>query len=380
MNIIKFLLLTTILISCKSSTEQSTAETDEKDMDTVQELLSYEGKADMPHIVFVSGDEEYRSEEALPQFAKIMSERHGFKSTVLFAQDPSEPGKVDPNYGNNIPGLENLATADLMVIFTRFRALPDDQMKHIDDFLKSGKPVIGMRTSTHAFKFKDVEMESNYRHYGNYSDSEDDWKQGFGRLVMGENWRYHHGNHGGQSTKGLIADGASEHPILNGIKDGDVWGPTDVYGVRLPLPDDAMPLIMGQTVDRTAERDDNDVRLGMRPSDDQLPAKIERKDRDGKVSMVDQNDPMMPVAWTKSYQLPEGKAGKCFSSTMGAATDLMEEGTRRLFVNSVFWCLDLEVPAKANVDLVGDYNPSRFAFHKDEHWDEKNMVIGENVK
>ena len=379
MNMIKYLLLSVILISCQSSSD-STKDSDAKDIDTVKELLTYEGKANMPHIVFISGDEEYRSEEALPQFAKIMTERHGFKSTVLFAQDPSEPGKIDPNYGNNIPGLENLASADLMVMFTRFRALPDDQMKHIDNYLKSGKPVVGMRTSTHAFKFKDIEMESNYQHYGNYSNAEDGWKDGFGRLVLGEHWINHHGKHGDQSTRGLIAEGAEGHSILNGIQDGDVWGPTDVYGVRLPLPGDSKPIIMGQSVDRTAARDDNDVRLGMRPTDDKLPAKIERKDRDGNPIMVDQNDPIMPVAWTKTYQIPGGQSGKCFSSTMGAATDLLEEGTRRLFVNSVFWSLDLEVPAKANVDLVGEYRPSKFAFHKDEHWDEKNMVIGVNVK
>ena len=118
----------------------------------------------------------------------------------------------------------------------------------------------------------------------------------------------------------------------------------------------------------------------MRATDDKLPAIVERKDKDGKPTMVDLNDPMMPVAWTKSYQLPGGKEGKCFSSTMGAATDLLEEGTRRMFVNAVFWTLGKEVPAKANVDLVGTYNPSKFAFHKDEHWDELNLVIGENVK
>ena len=266
-----------------------------------------------------------------------------------------------------------------MVIFTRFRALPDEQMKHIDDYLMTGKPVIGMRTSTHAFNFK-KEMESSYKHYGNSNDSGDEWQDGFGRLVMGENWRYHHGHHGEQSTKGLIAQGAESHPILSGIANGDVWGPTDVYGVRLPLPGDSQPLIMGQNIDRTLERDDNDSRLAMRPTDNKIPAKVERKDKDGNPKMVDLNSPMMPVAWTKSYQLPGGQKGKCFASTMGAATDLIQEGTRRLFINAAFWLLDKDVPSKANVELVGSYNPPKFAFHKDEHWDNLNLVIGENVK
>lgn len=374
--LLSFLFSLLAVTSCKTSVENNTA----KDDDSVQEWLTYQGKADMPKIVFVTGGEEYRSEEGLPQLAKILSTHHGFNATVLFAQDPALPGKVDPNYVKNIPGLESLDDADLMVILTRFRALPDDQMKHIDDYLKAGKPVVAMRTATHAFKFKDIDIESNYTHYGNYNQSDDEWHEGFGRLVMGENWRYHHGKHGDQSTRGIFAEGAAGHPILNGIEDGTIWGPTDVYGARLPLPDDAQVLVLGQNVDRTNPRDDSDPRLGMRPTDSQLPGKIERKDKDGNPVMIDQNDPMMPVAWTKSYQLPGGKKGRCFASTMGAATDLLEEATRRMFVNGVFWALDMEVPAKADVTLVGDYKPSKFAFHKDEYWDELNLVIGENVK
>src|ERR1700758_5615240 len=102
------------------------------------------------HIVLISGDEEYCSEEALPQLAKILAKHHGFKCTVLFAIDP-EDGTINPKVNNNIPGLEALKTADLMIIATRFRNLPDEQMKHIVDYVESGKPVIGMRTATHAF-------------------------------------------------------------------------------------------------------------------------------------------------------------------------------------------------------------------------------------
>ncbi len=90
-------------------------------------------------VVLVSGDEEYRSEEALPQLAKILATHHGFDATVLFAINP-ESGLIDPNYSSNIPGLEKLKDADLMIIATRFRELPDDQMQHIVDYLKAGKP------------------------------------------------------------------------------------------------------------------------------------------------------------------------------------------------------------------------------------------------
>src|SRR5215211_5413220 len=91
------------------------------------------------HVVLISGDQEYRSEETIPQLAKILSKHHGFKCTVLFTVDPKD-GTVNPNI-NNIPGLEALKTADLMVIFTRFLNLPDDQLQHIDDYLATCKPV-----------------------------------------------------------------------------------------------------------------------------------------------------------------------------------------------------------------------------------------------
>src|SRR5204863_8255255 len=92
-------------------------------------FVVYEGKTGPgkgKHIVLVSGDEEYRSEEGLPQLAKILAKHHGFKCTVLFAINPAT-GTINPNVNSNIPGLENLQTADLMIIATRFRDLPDEQ-------------------------------------------------------------------------------------------------------------------------------------------------------------------------------------------------------------------------------------------------------------
>ena len=131
------------------------------------------------HIVLVSGDEEYRSEEALPQLAKILSVHHGFRSTVLFAVNPST-GEIDPRKQDNIPGLEALRSADLMVIFTRFRKLPDEQMQLIADYTDSGKPIIGIRTSTHAF---DTPAGTKYARFGWQSK---EWDGGFGRQVLGE--------------------------------------------------------------------------------------------------------------------------------------------------------------------------------------------------
>jgi hypothetical protein len=294
--------------------------------------IVFEGK-DGPgkgkHIVLVSGDEEYRSEQGLPQLAKILARHHGFRCTVLFAIDPD--GTINPNRNDNIPGLEALDSADLMIIATRFRNLPDEQMKHVVTFLEAGKPVIGLRTATHAFALKS-------KTYANYAwDSKaKDWEGGFGRRVLGETWISHHGNHGHESTRGLIAPGADKLPILRGIHDGDIWGPTDVYGVRLPLPGDCKPLILGQ------------VLTGMKPTDPPVEGK--------------KNDPMMPIAWVKTYTVAEGKTGKSFATTMGAAQDLESEGLRRLLVNASYWAIGMAdaIPAKANVDLVGEYKPLPF--------------------
>jgi len=286
-----------------------------------------EGLGKGKHVVLVSGDEEYRSEEALPQLAKILATRHGFKCTVLFAI--GKDGTIDPSRNDNIPGLEALRSADLLIIAARFRNLPDDQMKEVVVYVESGRPLIGMRTATHAFNLRGPT-------YARYSWTSKEWPGGFGRQVLGETWVSHHGDHGKESTRGIIAAGAKDHPIVRGIKDGDIWGPTDVYEAH-PLGD-CTPLVLGQ------------VLSGMKPGDPPLAGK--------------KNDPMMPVAWIKTYTGLQGKTARVFTTTMGAATDLESEGLRRLLVNAAFWAVGLEekIPDHTDVSLVGEYRPLPFGF------------------
>ena len=327
-----------------------------------RQWITYEGSSGPglgKRIVLISGDEEYRSEEALPQLGKILARHHGFQCTVLFAIDPGT-GIINPNRTDNIPGLEALRTADLMVLFTRFRALPDRQMQWIDEYLKKGKPVIGIRTATHAFNFS---SPGSYSHYSNdYKGGFTAWRGGFGRLVLGEKWIRHHGHHKQESTCGVIDPSASEHPIVRGISNGDIWGPSDVYAVRLPLPGDSRSIVLGQVIKRRGEYDEQDPFYGMKPSDsDPNPEK---------------NDPMMPIAWTKSFQLPGGRTGKAFTSTIGASTDLVSEGSRRLLVNAVYWILGLSdsIPENGtNVDLVGNYEYSAYGFRPDEYWKARRL-------
>jgi len=115
------------------------------------------GLGEGKHIVLVAGDDEYRSEESMPMLAKILSSHHGFKTTVLFPIDPNT-GDVVPNYQNNIPGLEQLASADLVIVLIRFRELPDAQAKYLEDYLLAGKPIIGLRTSTHGFAYQKIRI------------------------------------------------------------------------------------------------------------------------------------------------------------------------------------------------------------------------------
>lgn len=320
-------------------------------------------------IVLVSGDEEYRSEEAMPQFAKILANQHGFDCTVLFAQDPAKPGIINPDFNSNIPGLEAIDDADLVIIMTRWRNLPDEQMEPFERYLMAGKPIMGLRTATHAFNIRDT--TSKYYHWGDrYKKEGDPWDGGFGRLVLGEHWYNHHGHHKHQSTRGLIAPGAENHPILNGIANGEIWGPTDVYGVRLPLPGDAKPLIMGQVVNRAGEFDENDPFFGMRPTDTEVAT-----ENPAAKKPYNPNDPMMPVAWTKSYELPGGKTGKAFTCTTAAATDMVNEGVRRLLVNATYYLLGMEVPEKASVAVEGIFEPSAYSFSKKGHWDAKQLKV-----
>src|SRR5947209_1209880 len=163
--------------------------------------ISYEGK-DGPgkgkHLVFLSGDEEYRSEESLPMFAKILSQRHGFKCTVLFALDPD--GTINPDNGQSLPGAEALDSADVIVLGLRFRAWPDAAMKHFVDAVNRGIPIIALRTSTHAFNFP---AGSTYEKY-TWNRKEAPWPGGFGKQVLGETWVTHWGKHKSEATRAVV--------------------------------------------------------------------------------------------------------------------------------------------------------------------------------
>ena len=148
-----------------------------------------------PHIVIVTGDDEYRSEITMPMIAAILEKSHGFKTSVANA-------KPRPQTKDNIEGLDGLATADLLVMFTRFRALPDEQLQRILQFVESGKPVVGLRTSTHAFLYPEGHPRQGLN-------------DGFGRDVFGQKWITHHGSQ--SSTEVAVHAANASHPVLRGV-------------------------------------------------------------------------------------------------------------------------------------------------------------------
>ena len=285
------------------------------------------------HVVFLAGDEEYRSEEGLPMLAKILSQRHGFKCTVLFSVDPD--GTINPKSSKSLANSAALDTADAVVMLLRFRAWPDEDMARFEKLLMTGKPIVALRTSTHAFNGfpKGSPWETwNYNNQG-----------GFGKRVLGETWLTHWGKHKVEATRGAIEPSQRENPLLRGIT--SIFGDTDVYEAY--PPPDATILVRGI------------VLQGMTP--DAPPADYRKPRSTDKVEQG-VNDPPMPVAWTRLNKNANGTTNRILATTMGSATDLENEGMRRLVINGVYWVLGMDVPRKADVTYVDEYVPSFYGF------------------
>ncbi|MEZ6057043.1 MAG: plastocyanin/azurin family copper-binding protein [Planctomycetaceae bacterium] len=281
-----------------------------------------EGAGKGKHIVFLAGDHEYRSEETLPALARILAKHHGFKCTVLFNIDEQTGEIVAGN--SNMPGIEALDTADLAVVFLRFQDFPEQQMKHFDDYLNRGGPVVGLRTATHGFKMKADRPFSKY----SFDSKDKDYELGFGHQVLGQTWVGHYGRNHAQSTRITIVDGKVSHPILRGVK--DIWVQAGGY---VGKPVDGEILTMAQPLN------------GMTPD-----------------SPVDETKPPMPSEWTRTYTSPSGKMGRVFTSLYGTPEDILNDGYRRLLVNGCFWAVRLEgaIQPDADITFVGPFKPNTF--------------------
>lgn len=192
--------------------------------------------------------------------------------------------------------------------------------------------MVALRTSTHAFNFKDT--TSKWVKYSFDAKADTGWEGGFGRQVLGETWVSHHGEHKVEGTRSKIEADQSKNPVLNGV--GTIFATTDVYGAAPAAP--STILLRGEVT---------------KTLDPQSPALEGAK-----------NDPMIPIAWLREFDNTGEKNNRILTTTMGAATDLSEESLRRLVVNGVYWGLQMEVPAKADVSIKGDYSPSAYSFKK----------------
>lgn len=277
------------------------------------------------HLVFLASDHEYRTEETCPALARILARHHGFKCTVLFGVDAD--GHIEAG-ASNIPGMEALAGADLLVIFTRFLNLPDDQMAHLDKYLGRGGPVVGLRTASHAFK---IPAGSRYAKY-DFKSQVPGYANGFGHQVLGNTWVGHYGRNHQQGTRIEILPEQKNHVILKGVKD-HAFCHAGAYvgeaGEDFTVLTNSQPLV------------------SMDPK-----------------AAADPGKPPMPSTWTRHYTTEDGRKHRVFHSTQGASLDLLDSDYRRLLINGIFWASGAEDSIQPDLEIgfVGPFQPSRFSF------------------
>jgi type 1 glutamine amidotransferase len=259
--------------------------------------LRSQSAAKIPHVVFVTGDDEYRSEITMPMIAAILEKAHGMKTSVAYA-------RPRPQTKDHIEGLEALATADLMVMFTRFRALPEQELAPILAYVESGKPLVGLRTTTHAFLYP----EGSPRQPLN---------DGFGRNIFGQKWITHHGHE--SSTDVALHDANRSHPILRGV--APFHARSWLYHVA-PLAGEGNTVLL----------DGTSINSNKKAKAAEFPL-------------------MQPVAWTRQY-----KGARVFFTTLGHPADFEHESMRRLLINGILWTLGRDIPTGgANADVQGTY-------------------------
>jgi type 1 glutamine amidotransferase len=272
-----------------------------------------------PHIVFIAGDDEYRSEESMPMLAEILKREINAKVSFCFATD--QDGFINPSAKSNITNLEALKTADLAVFFMRFRALPEDQLKLITDFVESGKPLVGFRTSTHAFLYENNES---------FKQMNNDWPA----KVFGQQWITHHGHFDdGKFPLTDVFATDPNHIILTGVRSFKAYSWLyHVDGGAWKLSGDSKPFLSGKSLKSGHE---------MKGDLDKFPL-------------------TNPVAWTKTYTGSSKVAARVFFTTLGHPYDFKDENMRRLSINGILWALKRENSIKPglNVTPVKEFVPN----------------------
>lgn len=245
-----------------------------------------------PHAVIVVGTLHYSPQLTMPVFAKEL-ERFGFRTTVVMgAGDPKKKTE------NVLPGIEALAGADLAIFFMRFLKLPDEEWQPIEDYLKSGKPVIGLRTATHSFKYSKGHPRF-------------EWNDGFGRRALGTPYVVHQTS----ETKISVVESSLEHPIMTNVNKKNWVSPGTLYLTR--LEDGCVSLVTGSGEGRarTIKRAFGTIEVKPHESD------------------------VVAWAWKNEW------GGKVFGTSFGHPGDFAEESVVRMLINAVHWSVDLALPS-----------------------------------
>jgi type 1 glutamine amidotransferase len=231
-----------------------------------------------PLVVFLIGEDEYKTWETLPQFARRDLGWRGLRVSVI---------QEDKNDKNRFPGLvEALRDADLLWVSVRRRGLPKDQLDAVRAHLAAGKPIVGLRTASHAFAPREPTTGNG------------EWWPGFDHEVLGGNYTGHHG--AGSKTTIRAAPAAETNPILTGIHVEQLVGNGSLYIVS-PLQEGAKPLLVGSIPEKPAE----------------------------------------PVAWTREFG---DKKARVFYTSLGHPEDFENPAFRRLLLNATLWALDRPIP------------------------------------
>ncbi|MCS7304185.1 MAG: ThuA domain-containing protein [Thermoguttaceae bacterium] len=234
-----------------------------------------ETKSAPPYVVLVAYEDEYEAARTLRDFARLLQERYGCRTRLLVGQPE-----------NDLPGLEVLAEADVLVLYVRRKALPVEQMKHIRAYVEAGRPLVALRTSSHAFALRT----------GSPPTPKQQWPE-FDNQVLGGNY---HGHTGKQypATEIFVAPEAAKHPILAGIEPTKWQSRGSLYLVS-PIDPKATVLLWGQAGPHKE-----------------------------------------PVAWTRTY-----RGGRVFYTSLGHPDDFDHcPQFVRLLVQAVFWAMNRPVP------------------------------------
>lgn len=230
------------------------------------------------HLALVMSEPEYKTESTLTDFARQFLQRD-FRLSFLYA---------DRDDQNKLSGVEALERADLAIVSVRRRALPKEQLALFRRFVAAGKPVVGIRTASHAFSLGK----------GDPPAGREVWPE-FDRDVLGGNYHGHHGNKDGKGygTYVRVAPGADAHPILKGVPSGEFRVRSSLYIVS-PLRPKTTLLMLGR-------------------GDERLPHE--------------------PVAWTNTT----AGGGRVFYTSLGGPDDFGLPAFQRLLANGIYWAAGL---------------------------------------